>query len=726
MTRRRAQSVALSMTVLLWALLAVPANAQPEPWVEHPDGSVHYYHAVAVPEGIDWNNARDSAQVPGGYLATVTSLEENFFVFNLVDDPSYWYLRHGPGIWAGPWIGGRQQPGSQEPDSGWEWLSEEPFVFTNWTAGEPDDDGGIENALHFGEEAVWVPTWDDLADSDTMIQGYVLELSADSTTLGLKEYNSRLSFDGYTLFGPQTVRKVFLIDNKGRSVHTWPSTYLPIGGPVLLEDGNLFRGANLNNPVFTNGGRVEMVDWDGDVVWAYDYSDSLRCHHHAAIVLPNGHVLILAFELKSRAEAIAAGRDTAKLGQNKLWPEHLVEVDPVTDSIVWEWHLWDHVIQDFDSTKQNYGVVGDHPELADLNFFLLSGARGKADWIHANSLDYNEQFDQIVISAHNFGEIWVIDHSTTTEEAGGHTGGRHRMGGDIIYRWGNPWAYRRADSTEQQLFGQHNAHWIRDGLRGAGNIVVFNNGWGRLDTLEFSTVIEFVPTSGDSGIYPQPGPGEKHGPVSPVWVYGGSPETSFYSRNGSGAQRLRNGNTLIAEQRNGRFFEVAADSEIVWCYVNPASDTFFYHQGDTVPFNARGEDRLNSVGRCPRYPPDYPGLAGHNLTPGYPLERYGEPQVGIVQQDPVRVPAVPRLTARPNPFLDQTLIRLSAAPVPGTELVVYGSDGRQVRRLAWAGQRLGTVWDGRDDLGHEIASGVYYCRLEDGALQLSQKLVKMQ
>ncbi|UCG41704.1 MAG: aryl-sulfate sulfotransferase [candidate division WOR-3 bacterium] len=715
------------MTVLVWAVLALPARAQPEPWFGHPDSSVHYYHAVAVPGGIDWTNARDSAQVPGGYLATLTSLEESFFVFNLVDDPIYWYLRQGSGLNAGPWIGGWQRPGSPEPDSGWEWVSEEPFDFSNWTAGEPDDEGGNENALHFGElPAERVPTWDDLADSDTVVQAYVLELSADSTTLGLKKYNSSLSSNGYTLFGPQSARRVFLIDNKGRPVHSWPSTYLPVGGPVLLENGMLFRGANLNNPVFRNGGRVEMVDWDGDVVWGYDYSDSLRCHHHAAIALPNGNVLMLAFELKSREEAIAAGRDTAKLGQNRLWPEHLVEVDPLTDSIVWEWHLWDHLIQDFDSTKLNYGVVGDHPELVDLNFFLLSGERGKADWIHANSLDYNEQFDQIIISAHNFGEIWVIDHSTTTEEARGHTGGRHRMGGDIIYRWGNPWAYRRGDSTDQQLFGQHNAHWVREGLRGAGNIMVFDNGWGRLDTLKFSRVVEFIPTSGDSGIYPQPGPGERHGPDGPVWMYGETPVTGFYSRNGSGAQRLPNGNTLIAEQRNGRFFEVAADSEIVWVYVNPASDTFFYHQGDTVPFDARGEDRLNSVGRCPRYPPDYPGLVGRTLTPGYPLERYGEPVVGVEQQDPIPVPEIPRLSARPNPFLGQTRISLSPAAVPGTGLVVYGFDGRQVRRLPMAGQRLGAVWDGRDDDGNRVSAGVYYCRLESSGFQLSQKLVKTQ
>ncbi len=697
------------------------AIAQPEPW-PHPDSSMHHYHAVAVPEGIDWSSARDSAAVPGGYLATLTSAEENDFVFGLVDDAAFWKRRPGSGLLAGPWLGGMQPAGSPEPDSGWEWVSGDPFVFVNWTAGEPDNDGGYENVLHFGESrAGRVGTWDDADETDATIPGYVIELSADSTTLGLKQ-NDPGTCPGYTLFSPQKTRRIFLIDNKGRPVHTWQASILPVGAPALLENGLLFRGANLYNPVFRNGGRVEMLDWDGNVIWQFDYSDSLYCHHHAAIVLPSGNVLILAFEFKTYDEAVAAGRDTAKLGQTNLWPEHLVEVDPATDSIVWEWHLWDHVIQDYDSTKENYGVVGDHPELVDLNFFQLSGAAGKADWIHANGLDYNEAFDQIMISAHNFGEAWVIDHGTTTEEAAGHTGGRHGMGGDLIYRWGNPMAYRAGDSTDQWLFGQHSTHWVRDGLNGAGHIMVYDNGWGRLDTLSYSRIVEFVPTSDSNGFYPQPGPGEPHGPAEPCWTYVGDPVTSFYSRNGSGAQRLPNGNTLICEQRNGRFFEVMADTSIVWCYVNPVTDTFSYYQGDTVPFDARGQDRLNSTGRSPRYPLDYPGLQGRELVPGYPLERYGDPPVGVVESTP---PGRARsgLSARPNPFSGATTIRFEAPASGPAALRVYAADGRLVRRLTSTRGRA--VWDGRDDAGAAVGRGVYYCRVESGSGPDCRKLVKL-
>ena len=120
---------------------------------------------------------------------------------------------------------------------------------------------------------------------------------------------------------------------------------------------------------------------------------------------------------------------------------------PAGGSIVWEWHLWDHLIQDYDPTKDNYGVVGDHPELIDVNYSLAPFCcpSGNADWTHTNAVDYNEQLDQIMLSVRNFSEIWVLDHSTTTAQAASHSGGRSGKGGDLLYRWGNPAAYRAGD-----------------------------------------------------------------------------------------------------------------------------------------------------------------------------------------------------------------------------------------------------------------------------------------
>ena len=119
-------------------------------------------------------------------------------------------------------------------------------------------------------------------------------------------------------------------------------------------------------------------------------------------------------------------------------PDHVIEVEPNGSSggnIVWEWHVWAHLIQDYDPAKDNYGVVEDHPELIDINFMAISAGK---DLNHINAIDYNEEFDQILLTSAGQDEIWVIDHSTTTEESAGHTGGTSGKGGDLLYRWGNP------------------------------------------------------------------------------------------------------------------------------------------------------------------------------------------------------------------------------------------------------------------------------------------------
>jgi hypothetical protein len=61
-----------------------------------------------------------------------------------------------------------------------------------------------------------------------------------------------------------------------------------------------------------------------------------------------------------------------------------------------------------------------------------------AFWNHMNSIDYNPTFDQIAMSVRGNSEVWIIDHSTTTAQAKGHTGGKYGKGGDLLYRYGNP------------------------------------------------------------------------------------------------------------------------------------------------------------------------------------------------------------------------------------------------------------------------------------------------
>jgi hypothetical protein len=203
--------------------------------------------------------------------------------------------------------------------------------------------------------------------------------------------------------------------------------------------------------------------------------------------------------------------------------------------------------------------------LVDINYGTFF--ESNTDWLHTNSIDYNPEFDQILLSVHNFNEIWVIDHSTTTGEAADHTGGNSGKGGDLLYRWGNPEAYDAGTAGDQRLFGQHDASWIKPGYSSEGNILIFNNGIGRpIGT--FSSIDEIVPPINNVGQYYLE-PDSSYGPEDLAWCYTANPPTSFFSFFMGGAQRLIDGNTLICNGDAGQFFEVTAEKATVWLYTNP-------------------------------------------------------------------------------------------------------------------------------------------------------------
>jgi hypothetical protein len=382
--------------------------------------------------------------------------------------------------------------------------------------------------------------------------------------------NSALIINGQILFAPISSGITYLIDSNGNVNHTWSSSYLPGLMVRWLGNGEILRAIRVGVGPGGGGagGGVQKVEWDGTVVWDFRYNTNGVLSHHDIKALPNGNVLMIAWETKTRDEAIAAGRNPNFIFGGSLMPDHIIEVKPTgptSGNVVWEWHVWDHLIQDYDSSKANYGVVGEHPELVDINFATVSSGLTQ-DWLHTNSIDYNEEFDQILISVHNFNEIWVIDHSTTTEEAAGHTGGNSGKGGDLLYRWGNPLAYRAGTNIDQQLFSQHDATWIEPGFPGEGNILIFNNGAERPDG-NYSSVDEIVPPVDNTGQY-YLGSGSFYGPESPIWNYTANPPESFYASSISGAQRLSDGNTLICDGPAGRFFEVTSSGKTVWQYAN--------------------------------------------------------------------------------------------------------------------------------------------------------------
>jgi hypothetical protein len=274
------------------------------------------------------------------------------------------------------------------------------------------------------------------------------------------------------------------------------------------------------------------------------------------------------------------------------------------------------LIQDFAPSKANYGNVAAHPELVNPG---ADGGQIPSFWNHMNALYYHAAFDQIILSVRGNSEVWVIDHSTTTAEAAGHTGGRYGKGGDLLYRWGNPIMYRAGTRSDQKLFQQHDAQWIDEGCPGAGDMLVFNNGLGR----NYSTADEFTPPVDANGNYSLTS-GEAYGPGDFTWTYKANPPSALYADAISSAQRLPNGNTLICDGTHGTFLEVTVTGETVWKYVNPVVSTGPLAQGAAIPADAaRAGEFMNGVFRVRRYAADYNGLAGSDLTPKGTVEMRG-------------------------------------------------------------------------------------------------------
>lgn len=439
------------------------------------------------------------------------------------------------------------------------------------------------------------------------------------------------AFPGYTLLSPLSSLRTFLINLEGEVVHWWDTDRKVGQTAYLMEDGTLWRaGKSESSFQFPeragSGGRIQKYDWDGNLLWDYNASSKYRMSHHDIEPLPNGNVLCIVWESYDRSIAEEAGRDPRKLRGNVLWFEAIYELKPVGKTkaeVVWQWSLLDHVIQSDNKAAENYGAPGQHPELVNINSML----RPVADWIHMNSIDYNAELDQILVSSRTFSEVWVIDHSTTTEEAAGHTGGRYGKGGDLLYRWGNPEMYQLGSISDRMCWNQHDAQWIPKGLPGAGNFLIFNNGLANTEEA-YSTVDEFTPDQNQDGTYRR-AKGRPYGPTELVWTYE-DPEELFSPRI-SGAQRLPNGNTLICSGTQWTLVEVTKQGQVVWQYRNPPRfiappnkktgvrppamiDRSQEEQDalripNTIPLEDGG-----TLFRAIRYPVNYPAFQGKDLS----------------------------------------------------------------------------------------------------------------
>ncbi len=494
---------------------------------------------------------------------------------------------------------------------------------------------------------------------------------------GLKE-KTDLATPGFILFQPSESSNTHFINLDGEVVHTWEGEFAVIH-QYLKENGNLVRlEVDPDFPTFAAGGqagRIREYDWDGNILWDFEWADEDELIHHDIELMPNGNILAISYEAKSEKEVIEAGRDPKHVTKAGLWPDKIIEIKPsgpTEGEIVWEWHMWDHLVQDHDPTKNNYGVLAEHPRKINFNVHgpefppmteeqvqqgikmgMMTGNatvdNQHSDFTHTNAIAYNEELDQIAFSVPAYSEIMIIDHSTSSEEAKGSTGGKWGHGGDLLYRWGNPGNYGRGSKADRKLFFEHDIKWIPKGYPGEGHLMVFNNDiehpnnkvpsmWAVLMKSKspeveapvgvlgnHSAVFEFVPPTNSEGAYIL-SENEAFGPESPVWSYTAPDQYSFYSAFVSGAHRMKNGNTLITSGAKGRMMEVTPEGQIVWEYWNPYND--HYRMPDGTVASPIGPFKYMQY-RATHIPENFPALAGKELKPISP-----QPQPFIFKMPP--------------------------------------------------------------------------------------------
>ena len=362
----------------------------------------------------------------------------------------------------------------------------------------------------------------------------------------IEVYNENLVENSYVLAVKNGGTDSFLLDKTGKKIYEW-SFDTSLGNDLeLLPNGKLLGMFKADNPEIHFGGFggvVKILNIDGSTDWEFNYASSNYISHHDVEILPNGNVLFLVWERIEAALAKEAGVNT----EVDIFPEALLEVNPDTNQIVWEWHSFDHIIQEEIQTSPTFGSISDNPQLIDFNYHLSDSG----DIMHANGIDHDEILDVIYISINNYSEVWVIDHSTTLAEAQSNIGGNYGKGGNLLYRFGNPEAYNNS-AGERLFYNNHFPNLLENNVPGEGNILIYVNG----NNVQQSSVYELkMPATFNLT------PNVKNEPET-IWSF---TDSELYFGIISGAVRLNNGNTLICEGDYG-FWEITPSKEIAWKY----------------------------------------------------------------------------------------------------------------------------------------------------------------
>lgn len=386
-------------------------------------------------------------------------------------------------------------------------------------------------------------------DENVETEQYEILLTRDLTLTAVFLPIPDLS-DEVVLFNPKKIdpNPVFMIENGGTTAYltsktgerlkTWNFDSKLGNDLELMPDGSvigIFKPETVSFSFGGYGGILKQFDADGALIWEYEVNTETELLHHDFEVLPNGNILTLVWERFSEEEATTLGFD----GTGPIYLEKLIELVPGTNTIVWEWRSVDHLIQDFDAAASNFGIVADHPEKIDLNYY----ENENGDLMHANGLFYDPVREVIFVSVNFYSEVWVVPHQfdTTTSQT---------ESGDLSFRFGNPSTYDGAG--ERLFYNNHHPSLVTLDSETLDRFLIYMNG----SQDEQSKVYEFIlPSTFDS---------DPLNWVTPEVVWSFTDPDLFFGKI-SGTYRLPNGNTLICEGDFG-YWEVNRQGEVVWKY----------------------------------------------------------------------------------------------------------------------------------------------------------------
>jgi hypothetical protein len=389
---------------------------------------------------------------------------------------------------------------------------------------------------------------------------------------GTTIYRPDKAWSGYTVYQTETTKGAVLIDMNGNVVRSWEHI---VGYPVVILPGGHVMGGMVGRVTraYTHHlGSDDLVqeDWDGNVVWKFGAADQIEVDGALHWSARQNHDFVregapVGYHVPGQTPRVQGGKTLILSQRSGKWPDvtrdelpraaRILEVS-WDGKILWEWMPAEH-FEEFGHSEEAKNTIMRGCRNQHCVFLNTASYVGPNRWYDAG----DERFHPDNIISDDRGTmVFIISKET----------------GKIVWKVGPEYTASPALRALGPIIGPHHAHVIPRGLPGEGNVLVFDNGgaagfgapnpgsptgeWNALR--DYSRVLEFDPVT-----------------LEIVWEYsartaGFQPfmeDSKFYSHYASGAQRLPNGNTLIADTAYGRMVEVTRESEIVWEYVSPFS-----------------------------------------------------------------------------------------------------------------------------------------------------------